>query len=142
MNAYLLDTCVITEFVRPKPNPGVMRWVASIGSNAMFISSITIGELQKGVTKLGRTERAKRLQEWLDGDVRKWFAGRILSFDEKSASVWGKLTAQCERTGIPRPPLDSQIASIAIANEFVLVTRNVSDMDGMGVEVFNPWDEQ
>ncbi len=138
---YLLDTCVLSEVVRPNPDENVISWMESFSDSVrLHLSSITIGELQKGISKLGKTAKAKRLQRWLDEDVQDWFAGRIIPFDGDCAAVWGARTAECDRNGCPRPTLDAMIAATAIAKNLTLVTRNVSDMEGMGVDVLNPWE--
>ncbi len=137
---YLLDTCVLSEVVRPSPDENVIRWMAAFPDfMRLHLSSITIGELQKGISKLGRTAKAKRLQHWLDEDAQDWFAGRIVPFDGACARIWGEKTAECDKKGCSRPTLDAMIAATAIAKNFTLVTRNVSDMEGMGVAVLNPW---
>lgn len=142
MTRYLLDTCVLSEWTRPVPNPKFLQWMSLQKTpEALFISTITLGEIQKGIAKLGDSEKAKKLQLWLDHDVQAWFDGRILSFDSESATLWGKLTAECEKHGNSRSTLDSMIAAIAIQHHLILVSRNIKDMTGMGLALLNPWDE-
>ena len=137
--SYLIDTNVISELVRPKPDPAVLDWFASIPDEALFLSALTLGEIRRGVEKLTRPEdsqRREKLRLWLEHDLRDWFGPRILPIGADVADHWGRLLAQAGR---PVPAIDSLLAATALHHDLRLVTRNTSDFDYAGLEVINPW---
>ena len=105
----------------------------------MFLSVLTLGELQKGITKLSESHRKHSLQSWVDNDLRQRFKGRILVIDENVADVWGKIQGEAERRGKKMPVMDSLIAATAIAHGLAVVTRNTPDIQMSGVSIVNPW---
>jgi len=107
---------------------------------ALFLSAVTIGELRKGLVILPRSRRRTDLETWLNTDVLIWFQGRILPVTHSIADRWGVLDGQCQLKGTPLGTADGLIAATALEHELILVTRNISDFAGLGVEVFNPWD--
>jgi len=137
---YLLDTCVLSELIKPKADKRVLKWISSVPEERLYLSVLTLGELQKGIVKLGIGERKNKLLRWLDEDVRQRFEGKILPLDEETMLQWGKLAGEGERNGKPLPLIDSFLAASAIVNHMTLVTRNVIDMQGLGVEILNPWE--
>lgn len=136
---YLLDTCVISELVKTKPNQAVVDWVIRQDASRCFISSITLGEIQKGISKLPASAKKDELQAWLDHDVRQNFDGKIIAIGANEALQWGEVQATAERQGTPLPLVDSLIAAAAIFHHLTLVTRNTRDMEASGVALFNPW---
>jgi len=137
---YLLDTCVISELVKPKPDPRVTQWVRSQDEENLFLSVITIGEIQKGISKLPNGRKKKQqLQNWLSNELRERFTDRILEITVGVALVWGQVLGVCEKRGASLPAIDSLIASQGIFHKMTIVTRNISDMDPSGVSLFNPW---
>lgn len=138
---YLLDTCVISELVKNRPCPAVVAWIESIPEDRLYLSVITLGELQKGICKLEDGARQRQLLAWLDIAVRQRFAGRILPLDEDTLMQWGSLTGTAENAGQPRPVLDSLLAATALVHHLILVTRNTADVQGTGIELLNPWPE-
>ena len=138
--SYLIDTCVISELVRPKPDVAVLDWFANTPDEALFLSALTLGEIRKGVEKLTSTEdtqRREKLRLWLEHDLRDWFGPRILSIGPDVADHWGRLLAQAGR---PVPAIDSLLAATALHHDLRLVTRNSRDFDYAGLEVVNPWE--
>ena len=135
---YLLDTCVISETRAKKPNPGVMEWLSKQDPNTLFMSAISVGEIKNGICLLGNTKKAKELSKWLDELVAS-FGSRVLSVNTTVAECWGASLAECSRAGTPRPAVDALIAATAKVDNLVLVTRNVRDMQGMGVKLLNPF---
>ena len=136
---YLLDTCVVSEPTKRIPNERVMQWLGSVPIADTWLSSVTIGEVQKGVYILDESNPVRRrLEDWLV-KVQEEYAGRILAFDETTALVWGRLVGMSSRKGQPKPFADSQIAATALRHGMTLVTRNVRDMADFGVEIFNPF---
>ena len=140
MAGYLLDTNVISELYRPAPEPAVVAWFALRDPQDLFLSAITIGELTSSVRRLPAEKRRDQIQSWLDDDLTRQFFGRILSFDLRTATIWGRLLGDAIRQGQSRPVIDAQIAATAIQHELALVTRNISDFDNLDLDVRNPWE--
>jgi tRNA(fMet)-specific endonuclease VapC len=138
---YLLDTNVISELISRRPDPNVIAWIDRLDPDTVYLSVITIGEIQKGVEKLPDTERKRTIQQWLHTDLPLRFKGRIVPITISVALTWGTLTAALERDGRPLPAIDSLVAAIAREGRYVLVTRNVRDFAGAGISVINPWEE-
>ncbi|MCS7290667.1 MAG: type II toxin-antitoxin system VapC family toxin [Roseiflexus sp.] len=138
---YLLDTNVISELISRRPDPKVIAWIDALDPDAVYLSVITIGEIQKGVEKLPDTKRKRTIQEWLHNDLLLRFHGRITPITTSVALTWGTLTATLERNGRLLPAIDSLVAAIARDGGYVLVTRNSRDFAGAGIPVINPWDE-
>jgi len=137
---YLFDTCVPSELLKRKPQQTVIDWIKQCHESSLFISVLTLGELQKGIAKLIDSDRRKKLQNWLDEDLSQRFAGRILDITPEIARAWGILQGQLERQGQKMPVIDGLIATTAIVHNLVLVTRNVADVQRSGVQIFNPWE--
>jgi predicted nucleic acid-binding protein len=137
---FVLDTNVISELRQGKPNPSmsVRQWAAGQPSNQLFLSAITLLELELGVQALERKTppQGSALRHWLGG-VRAAFAGRILPFAESTAPV-------CAALHIPKPrsDRDAMMAATALEHRFTVVTRNVSDLESTGVALVNPWLDQ
>lgn len=138
---YLLDTCVITELVRPKPTPSVVAWIRRQQEDHLFLSVLTLGELRKGIERLTNGRRG-RLESWLNRDLKMRFAGRWLPIDDETAERWGMLAADAARRGILVPVVDALLAASALAHGMTLVTRNTQDVQATGVLVMNPWTDE
>ena len=141
MSGFLLDTNIPSEFRNPRPEPRVVQWVDSVAEDSVFISVVTLGEIRKGCELLDFGKRRKELEQWLEVEVREWFAGRILPVTDAIAERWGRLEAQRQRLGLPLNTADGQIAATALEHGLTLVTRNVNDFRDLGVVVFNPWND-
>jgi toxin FitB len=137
---YLLDTCVISEFTRRKPEKRVVGWVDSIEEEKLFLSVITIGEIQHEISRLPESHRRTTLLTWLEGELINRFDFRILPLDTSTLFLWGSLTAQMESKGQPIGVMDSLLVATALQNNLIIATRNVSDFLPCGVQVINPWD--
>ncbi len=137
---YLLDTCVISELVKPAAAENVTSWISDGLEETIHLSVITIGEIQKGITKLPASAKKRQLQSWLDNDLIERFENRIVPIDQKIARMWGKILAQAEEKGRQIPAIDGLIAATGLAYDMTVVTRNVSDMQVDGLYVFNPWE--
>lgn len=137
---YLLDTCVISELTRPKPSAKVVTWLKDQPEEILFLSAITIGEIQKGISLLPDSPKKSSLQSWLDYDLQQRFKQRILGVDFEVAQKWGDIQATAERTGNKMPAIDSLVAAIAMVHGMTVVTRNVRDMAASGAALLNPWD--
>ena len=136
---YLLDTCVISELTQSKPSPKVTKWLRSCGEESLFLSSLTIGEIQKGISKLPDSRKKNNLQEWLNNRLIKRFDKRILGIDFQVAKKWGIIQASSELAGTKMPVIDSLIAAIGIVYDMTVVTRDTGGMEKSGVSLFNPW---
>jgi predicted nucleic acid-binding protein len=136
---YLLDTMVVSEAARPAPNAGVVKWLEEQASPDLAISVLTIGEIARGVTRMADGKRKRALREWLATSLPAQFEGRVLVVDADVALAWGELTAQGDDVGRPLPVTDGLLLATARVHELTLVTRNVGDVAGRGVEVLNPW---
>lgn len=137
---YLLDTCVLSEFVKPKPERKVVDWLNSVDPEAVFLSAVTIGEIQFGISNKPPSNRRTELEVWLNEALPQQFGGRVLALDAATFVTWGKMTAEQKRKGETQSVMDSLIASVALEHKMVLVTRNVSDFKVNGLSVFNPWE--
>ena len=135
---YLLDTNIISEFQKSQPNEGVLHWVAEHDESELYLSVITVMEIEIGVRRLERrdAERAHRLQHWLDGAVLEAFQGRILPIDLEVAR-------RCVFNHVPdpAPERDALIAATASTHGLTVVTRNEKDFRRLGVPVLNPFKE-
>jgi predicted nucleic acid-binding protein len=140
VSGFLLDTNIHSEFRNPRPEPRVVEWVDSVAEDSVFISVVTLGEIRKGCELLDAGKRRKEL-DWLEVEVREWFAGRILPVTDAIAERWGRLEAQRQRLGLPLNTADGQIAATALEHGLTLVTRNVNDFRDLGVVVLNPWND-
>ena len=136
---YLLDTCVISELLKLKPNQRVMKWFENRSDDTLYLSALTLGEIQKGIAKLTDTKRRGAIQHWLDTDVRARFSDRILPVDEKVALTWGQIEGDAQRRGFPVPTVDALLGATAIVHNLVIVTRDTSDIERTGARVLNPW---
>ena len=136
---YLLDTCAISELVAKQPNPQVVTWIDSIEETRLYLSVITVGEIRKGIEKLGSTPRKATLRAWLDEQLLVRFGERIVPLDTAAMLKWGQLVAMLELKGKPMSAMDSLIAASALSRELTLITRNADDFKHTGVSIFNPW---
>lgn len=138
---YLLDTCIVSEASKRKPNERVIAWLASMSFDDLYLSVVTLGEIENGIYRLDEASALRhRLSIWLD-EIRRAYSGRIVSFDEETSLLWGRKTGENAHAGRTMPTADSQIAASALFHGMILVTRNVEDMSGIGVQIFNPFAE-
>jgi predicted nucleic acid-binding protein len=138
MSGFLLDTNTPSELVRPQPEPKVQSWIAAQTLDTLFISAVSVGELRKGITLRSPGKRRAELEKWLESDLAILFSGRILSLTQSIAERWGVLEAQRQLAGRPLNVPDGQIAATALEHDLTMVTRNVKDFAGLGVNLFNP----
>lgn len=135
--SYLVDTNVYSEPVKAKPDAKVVAWLRS-NESELYVSTITIGEIRRGIERLPDGKRKTQLRAWLQ-NLCDCMKGRVLSFNTSTAHVWGQLKAQWDKAGLSVPSLDSQIAGIAQRHSLTVVTRNTSDFQKTGVKVLNPF---
>ncbi len=142
MSGFLLDTNVISELIKPRPEPSVTTWIETVDETLLHLSVLTLGEIRRGVASLPQARRRARLEAWLETDLRFRFHGRILSVDDKVADRWGLLTAQALKRGIVLPVIDALLAATALQHNLTFVTRDSGNVAAAGVAVFNPWDDE
>jgi len=126
--------------IRPRPSAKVVRWMAGCDEEAMHVSVLTLGEIQKGIAKLADRPRRETLQSWLDVELRQRFGERVLPVTAEVALAWGQIQGEAEQDGKPLPTVDGLLAATAAAHNLVLATRNVADFQRTGVRLVNPWD--
>jgi len=140
VNGFLLDTNVPSELIRARPNPRLESWVYAREEQSLYLSVVSIGELRRGFVTLPPGKRRTELERWFENELLPRFHGRILPVTHSIAERWGVLDGQCQLNGTPLGTADGMIAATAIEHDLALVTRNVKDFPGLGLELFNPWD--
>ena len=135
---YLLDTCVVSELVKPSPNEKVIDWLNSTPNERLFISVITIGEIGNGLTKLPESKKKNLFANWLNA-LCEDYQNKIYSINLTVAENWGIIQANAEKNGTPMAFIDSLIAAIAYTYNLVLVTRNEVDFVASNLTILNPW---
>jgi len=135
---YLLDTCVISELVKPTPNRKVVDWINELPSEALFLCVITIGEVRKRLTKLPDSKKKERLTLWLDTLLIE-YRERILSIDLKVCDNGGILQGNAEKAGTRMSTIDSLIAATTYTHNLTLATRNENDFAPSNIPIINPW---
>ncbi len=138
--SFLIDTNVISEAVRPRPNQAVLNWIAGQEKSRLNISAVTVGEVRRGIERLQSGTKKAHLQNWLE-ELRFKFSGRILPLTEETFSIWGKMFVGFETRGLVRPVLDSLMEATALEHDLILVTRNVKNFQDSSVTILNPWEE-
>jgi len=138
---YLMDTCVISEIVKPAPSSKVIMWINSIPSERLFLCSLTIGEIRKGLTKLPESKKKERLTDWLNTLLEN-YQDRIHSIDITVAENWGVMQGKAEKEGMPKSSMDSLIAATAYTHNLILVTRNEEDFQASKLSIINPWNDE
>ena len=135
----LLDTNVVSEWVRPSPDPGVAHFLAELDEDRAFLSVVTIAELRFGIERLKAGVRRSRLEQWVTVELAERFAGRVLGVDVGLAELWGVVLARGRTLGRPLSAMDALIAATASAHALTIVTRNVADFQQLGLSLHNPW---
>ena len=137
----LLDTCVLSELRRPKGHPGVRRAVDALGSDDLFVSVLSVGEIAKGIALLRESKNKRNLQAWLQA-LERDYADRVLPVDLETSHIWGELTAAAQKTGKIVPASDGLIAATARRHGLHVMTRNTEHFEPAGVLLLNPWADQ
>ena len=137
--SYLFDTTVVSEWVKPHPNRGVVDWLASVDEDETYLSVVTITELRYGIERMIAGNRRRRLDEWLREELLSRFEGRVIPVDTAIADACGRLVARNQVLGRPIEPRDAFIAATAEVYRLMLVTRNTSDFQPTLKTIFSPW---
>jgi predicted nucleic acid-binding protein len=138
---YLLDTCVLSEYVKKKPNHQVIDWVDNQDELSLFVSILSVAELKKGIIRIKKSQssRYKKLNNWLQ-KLEQRFVNRILPLNEDILNTWADICGQSEAKGKKLPIIDSLIAATAYEYDLIIVTRNITDFTFSSVSIFSPWD--
>ena len=141
MNGYLLDTNVISEYslLRP-PNARVRAWVDAQSEAMLHLSVLTLGEIRKGTTLLPAGKKRDQLERWLEKELPRRFADRLLPINGQIAEIWGAMAGQAQLRGITLAIIDGLVAATAKHHGLSVVTRNVKDFSVWGIPVVNPWE--
>lgn len=142
MSGFLLDTNVLSELVRRKPDTRVTAWLEATDEDLLHLSVLTIGEIRKGVAILPPSRRRTELESWLETELQARFASRVLPIDEAVASRWGWLAGQAQANGKSLAVIDGLLAATALHHNLTLVTGNVRDFSGTGAVTMNPWESR
>lgn len=137
--SFLLDTCAVSELVKPRPNAGLLHWLDEADETAVYLSVITLGEIRQGVAALVNSKRKRELEHWLQVDMTARFAERLLPFGSVEAEEWGRLRGEARRKGAPVPVIDAMLAATARVHGLAIVTRNTGDFTQLSVKMENPW---
>jgi predicted nucleic acid-binding protein len=140
VTGFLIDTNVISELIRPRPDPRVRDWVEGVAADLLYLSVLTLGELRKGIDLHPDPVRRARVDAWLVDTLLPWFEGRILTVDQRVADRWGSIAARGQASGSPLPVIDGLLAATALCQDLTLVTRNIRDVECTGVPALDPWE--
>lgn len=135
---YLLDTNIISNITKPTPSESLLAWMGAQRDEDLFIASLTVAEIRRGVLEKPAGKRRDQLEAWFSGPEgpQALFAGRVLPFDENAGLVWARLMSDGKAQGRSRSALDTIIAAVAEAHGCTVVTDNEKDFDG--IEIINP----
>lgn len=136
----LLDTNVLSEVTKPRPDEGVLKWLHGLDEDRTFISIVSIAEIRRGVALMGSGRKRDALDEWLMHDLPQRFGNRIIPVEGPVALAWGDLMALAKRSGRGLASMDGLIAATAVAHQLILATRNTKDFEGFGVDFIDPWE--
>lgn len=135
--SFLVDTNVLSELRKQRADARVVAWAEMRPRQSLYLSVLSLGEIRKGVEGVADPAFRHRLTDWLEVDLRNYFVGRLLSIDEQVADRWGRIQASAGRS---LPAIDGLLAATALHHDLTLVTRNIKDFAGLGVQLVNPWE--
>lgn len=135
---FLLDTCIISALRKPEENASLVEWISGVDESDLYLSVITLGELEKGVSRLPESRKRTAVSDWVRHAVTNRFGSRLLPVDAAVAARWGELLGAREKQGKPLPILDAFIAATALVADCTVVTRNAKDFADCGVRLLNP----
>ena len=137
--SFLLDTNVVSESIKPNPNPGLTVWLEEVDEDRAFLSVITLTELRYGIDRLPSGKRRRRLEKWATNELPMRFEGRILAVDPAIADLCGRIIARSETIGRRMEVMDAFIAATAAIHQLTVVTHNVSHFESILKDVLDPW---
>lgn len=136
---FLLDTNVVSEWMKPRPDIGVITWLAEADEDRVFLSVVTLAELRHGVERMAGGARRNLYDAWLTTELPRRFHSRIIHVDAETSDQWGRVTAKGQSLGRPIGSMDAFLAATALRYDMTLVTRNVADFEALSVPLLNPW---
>ena len=135
----LLDTNVISEMMRVRPNPAVLAWLDKQPQEELWTASVVLAELLSGIEIMPAGRKQKALREAVEEMIAVDFRGQVLNFDLRAARQYGQILSQRRKIGRPIREFDAQIAAIANVHGAILATQNVNDFDACGLTLIDPW---
>jgi len=135
----ILDTNVISEPLKPSPDPAVIRWLDRQSPATLYVTTISQAELLAGVSALPAGRRRTELRKVIDKELSLLFEDRVLPFGERSAEAYAQVVPAANAAGNPIDFADAAIGAIAIEHNYILATRNVADFKGTSIKLLNPW---
>jgi predicted nucleic acid-binding protein len=135
----LLDTNVLLEVTKPRPDEGVLKWLHGLDEDRTFISIISIAEIRRGIALMDSGRKRDALGEWLTHDLSQRFENRTIPVEGPVAMAWGDLMALAKRSGRGLASMDGLIAATAVAHQLTLATRNTKDFEGFAIDIIDPW---
>lgn len=139
---FLLDTNIVSEWVKPTPDQGVLKFLEAVDEESLYLSAITIAEIRYGIERMAEGRRRQTLTSWLSVDLAERFDGKILSVDKLVADRWGKIMAESQTFGRTLSSMDAFLAATALVHNTTLVTRNEVDFQVPNLTIANPWSRQ
>ena len=136
---YLLDTNVISEWTRPRPDPAVVAWLDAADEDMLYLSVVAFAEIRLGIELLPEGRKRSRISAWLARDLAARFEGRIIGIEQNIAAAWAVIVVRGRVRGATPPILDAFMAATALVHRMTLVTRDERDLAGLDVPVLNPW---
>lgn len=136
---FLLDTNVLSEVTRSRPDARVLQWLDELDEDRSFISVVSIAEIRRGVALMDKGRKRDALNEWLTSDLPQRFDQRVIAVEQDVALAWGDLMGDAKRNGCNLSSMDGLIAATAIAHDLALATRNIKDFEGLGIRLVDPW---
>ena len=136
---WVIDTNVISEWVKPRPDAGVVRWLEEVDEDRVFLSVVSLAEIRFGIERLAPGRRRARLDRWLREELPLRFEGRTVPVDEEVADACGRLLARVRQAGRGLGAMDALIAATCLACDLVLATRNLVDFETLGIELHAPF---
>jgi len=137
--SFLLDTNVVSEWVRPRPDHNVISWLAGVDEDRVYISVISLAEIRRGVELLPAGRRRERLASWLAEELPVRFEERILDIDAQVAATWGVVMARGQKSGMTLGSMEAFVAATAETHDLTLATRNIKDFQRLGISLLDPW---
>jgi len=137
--SFLLDTNVISEWVKPRPDPHVIAWLAETDEDRTFLTVVSFAEIRRGIELLPEGRRRDRLAAWLAEDLPNRLEGSILPINREIGETWGVLMVRGKKAGVTLGSIDAFVAAAAEAHNLTLVTRNIRDFATLGIPLLDPW---